>query len=189
MNRIKVNIQQKLIVSGLAIALTSLSGQAVNAQNLNNQVPEIGWASRLSSLGLNKPENIDKTYDFYCQPASNDISHEAIWGTKVYTPNSVICSTAIHAGMIDESGGIVSLKLQSGQEFYTGSRKNRVASKDHPGTNLSFTFVSTNPAANNPHLSNQNPQQGSAKIEKVMLNTVQRGLERSIEKAILDIFN
>lgn len=189
MKRIKVNIQQNLIVASLTIALSSLSGQAVNAQSFDSQVPEIGWKSRVSSLGLNKPKNVGKTYDFYCQPASEDLLHESIWGTNVYTPNSAICSTAVHAGMINESGGVVRIKLHQGQEFYTGSRKNRIASKDHPSTSISFAFVGETSTVNNRQLSSNNNQQRPASLEQVMVNTVQRGIERTIEEAIIDIFN
>ena len=189
MKIIKVNIRHNLIITGLAIAFSNLSGHAVMAQDFDNLVPEIGWESRLSSLGLNKTKNVGKTYDFYCQPASEDLFHESIWGTNIYTPNSAICSTAVHAGMISESGGVVRIKLHEGQEFYTGSKKNRITSSDHASTNISFTFVGETLAGNNPQLPSNYRQQPPASLEQVMVNTVQRGIERSIEEAIIDIFN
>ncbi|MEM8674326.1 MAG: LCCL domain-containing protein [Cyanobacteria bacterium P01_G01_bin.67] len=189
MNRIKGNIRQNLIIASLAIAFSSLSGQTVNAQNLENRVPEIGWKSRLNSLGLNKAKNVGKTYDFYCQPASEDFMHGSIWGTNTYTTNSSICSTAVHAGMISESGGFVSIQVIEGQEFYTGSTKNQIRSEDHAGTNFGFTFVGESLAVDNFNTSPNNQQQRPSTIKGVMVNSVQRGLERTIEEAISDIFN
>ncbi|MEM7595189.1 MAG: LCCL domain-containing protein [Cyanobacteria bacterium P01_A01_bin.83] len=187
MKRITINSKQKLAIAGLAIAFTSVFCQSVNAQSSDKKVSEIGWKSRLSSMGLNKPKNIGKTYNFYCQPASENFMHGKIWGTNTYTTNSAICSTAVHAGMISASGGVVSIELKEGQEFYTGSTKNQIASEDHARTDISFTFVGEAVDVNNPE-SRNNQQRRPATIEQVMVNSVQRGLERTIEEAISDLF-
>ena len=141
MKTIKANSQLKFIVTILAIAISATSSQPANAQGSRKRLPEIGWSSRLTSLGIDKAKNVGKTYDFFCQPATEDLIHAPIWGTNVYTSNSGICSTAVHSGMISEEGGIVSIEVLKGQEFYTGSTKNKVDSKDHIGTNFSYTFV------------------------------------------------
>ena len=137
------------------------------------RVAEIGWGSRLSRMGLDKPKNIGKTYDFYCQSAPEDLIHAPLWGTNVYTTNSGICSTAVHSGMIAESGGIISIELLDGQEFYSGSTKNNIQSEDHIGTDVSYTFIGK-PVADN---SNQeNNQFRASEIERVMRNSVQKGV-------------
>ena len=190
MKTTKVNSQLKLVVTifSLAIAFNTTFLQSANAQSFRSEVPEIGWRSRLSSMGLDQAKNIGKIYDFYCQPASQDLLHAPIWGTNTYTINSGICTTAVHSGMISESGGIVSIKLLEGQEFYTGSSKNEIISEDHIGTNLSFTFIGEPIAVENPGYQPNNQQRRPSTIERVMVNSVQRGLERSIERAITDIF-
>lgn len=187
MKTIKANLKP-LIITSLAIAFSTISLQSVNAQSFNDRVPEIGWKSRLSSMGLDQAKNIGKTYDFYCQAAPEELPQAPIWGTNTYTSNSSICSTAVHSGMISKAGGIVSIELIEGQEFYTGSTKNEVISNDHAGTNLSFTFIGEAIATDNLSTSDKQPRRPST-IERVMVNSVQRGLERSIEKAITDIFN
>ncbi len=189
MKTIKLNAKLQLIVTSLAIALSSTSLQSANAQSFNGGLPEIGWKSRLSSMGLNKPENVGKTYDFYCQPAAKKLAHAPIWGTSTYTINSGICSAAVHSGMIAESGGVVSVELRKGKEFYTGTIQNEINSQDHIGTKLSFNFRGEAMAAENPGSQSYNQQRRPSSIERVMVNSVQRGLERSIEKAITDIFN
>ncbi len=188
MKTINLNSQLKLLVTSLAIAFSATSLQSANAQNFRGGIAEIGWRSRLSSMGLDKVKNVGKTYDFYCQPASEDLLHAQVWGTNTYTVNSGICSTAVHSGMISESGGVVSIELLEGQEFYTGSSKNEIISEDHIGTNLSFTFIGEALAVENPGSQPNNQQPRPSTIERVMVNSVQRGLERSIEKAITDIF-
>ncbi|MBE9043136.1 hypothetical protein IQ255_01715 [Pleurocapsales cyanobacterium LEGE 10410] len=183
----KITSNLKFIVTSLAIALSTIS-QPANAQSYSNEVPEIGWSSRLSSMGLDAVDNIGKIYEFYCQPASKDFRHAPIWGTNVYTVNSGICSTAVHSGAIAaEEGGIVTVELLEGRDFYTGSSKNNVESRDYRGTNLSFAFVGEATVRQQSFESEQ--QSRPSGIKRVMVNGVQRGVERTIERAIHDIFN
>ena len=188
MKNIKAKSNTLCLIASLAIAIGGVSLQPANAQDYRDEVPEIGWSSKLSSMGLNKADNVGKIYNFYCQPAAKDSLHAPIWGTNIYTVNSGICSTAVHAGMISQSGGTVSVELLPGKEFYTGSSKNTVTSKDHSKTNFSYTFVGESMANNSNYRPTQQPQRSSS-IERVMVNSVQRGVERSIEKAIVDLFN
>ena len=176
------------LVTGLAIAIGAGALQPANAQGYEDEAPEIGWSSKLSSMGLDKADNVGKTYSFYCQPAADDLLHVPIWGTNIYTVNSGICSTAVHSGIISQSGGTVSVELLPGREFYTGSSKNTVVSKDHSKTNFSYTFVGEATANNSQERRDRQPNRSSS-IKKVMVNSVQKGVERTIEKAIVDLFN
>lgn len=194
MKTIKLNPTVKLLITSLAIAFGTSSIQSANAQSFSSGIPEIGWKSRLSSMGLNKLENIDKTYNFYCQSASKNTRQAPIWGTNIYTMNSGICSAGVHSGMISESGGAVTIELIEGKEFYTGTIQNEIVSEDHMNTRLGFRFigeplVSRNPVYQSYNEQSSNQQRHPSTIERVMVNSVQRGLERSIEKAITDIFN
>ncbi|MEL6928578.1 MAG: LCCL domain-containing protein [Cyanobacteria bacterium J06600_6] len=190
MKTIKVSSQLKFVIASLAIAMSATSSQPANAQRGRKRLPEIGWSSRLSSLDIDKVKNVGKTYDFFCQPAPEDLIHAPIWGTNIYTSNSGICSTAVHSGMISSEGGLVSVEILEGQEFYTGSKKNEVQSEDHVNTRLSYTFmgevlVNDDTETNQTAKSKRNP----STIERVMVNSVQRGVERSIERVIIDIFD
>ena len=191
MKTIKINSTMQLLFASLAIALSTSYIPSANAQSLSDGIPEIGWKSRLSSMGLNKPENVGKTYNFYCQSSSKKLLHAPIWGTNTYTINSGICSAAVHSGMISESGGLITIELLAGKEFYTGTIQNEIDSKDHIGTKLSFNFIGEPVAAENTEYQSYKQQETNppSSIERVMVNSVQRGLERSIEKAITDIFN
>lgn len=185
-NKVKINL--KALLASLAIAIGAGSWQPANAQSDRDEIPEIGWTSRLTSMGLDKTDNVSKVYDFYCQPAAEKFSHAPVWGTNTYTLNSGICSAAVHAGMISQSGGVVSVELMPGKEFYTGSSKNEVVSQDRSGTDLSFTFVGES-AINNPDAPSNSQARRSSGIERVMVDSVQRGVERTIERAIIDLFN
>ena len=184
-NKLKSNF--KCLVAGLAIAVGAISWQPANALDNREEIPEIGWSSKLTSMGLNKSDNLNKVYNFYCQPAAEDLSHAPIWGTNTYTVNSGICSAAVHSGTISVKGGVVSVELLPGREFYTGSSKHEVISKDRSGTEFSFAFVGET-ATNNSNLQ-PNAQDPSSSIKKVMVNSVQKGVEKTIERAIVELFN
>lgn len=192
MKTIKISPNLKLIIVSLAITLGTTSFKPANAQKSKKSIPEIGWSSRLSSMGLDEIDNIGKSYTFDCQPAFDDLIHAPVWGTKIYTINSGICTTAVHSGMIaEEEGGKVTIKLLKGKKFYTGSRKNDVISKDHRNTNMSFTFTGKKVVENKPITTPQARQQKQkpSAIEKVLVEGLERGVERSIQNVITEIFD
>ena len=54
-----------------------------------------------------------------------------VWGTGSYTAASGICSAAVHAGVIRETGGAVRVVPEPGQSAYAGSVRNGVTSGTH----------------------------------------------------------
>jgi hypothetical protein len=190
MKTIKNGHNLTLLTASFAITISTTSLTPANAQKAQTSVPEIGWSSRISSMGLDKNENIGNNYTFDCQPAEDDLIHPPIWGTNIYTLNSGICSTAVHAGLITQKqGGEITVKILEGQEFYTGSDNNNIVSQDHRSTNMSFTFVGAEIAANK-SFSNESEQQQEepSNLERIVVHTLQQGVERTIEKAITNIF-
>ena len=156
-----------------------------------SEISEIGWNSRLSSMGLDKKKNANQKYKFECQSAPEDLIHAPVWGTKVYTSNSGICSAAVHSGMIDpDEGGVVTVKLVKGRNFYTGSKKNDVKSEDRAGTDMSFVFVGQKKVqekdSDDKHKSE--PRKPSA-LERVLMDGFTRGVERTIDRAITDMLD
>ncbi|KAG8555482.1 hypothetical protein GDO81_017719 [Engystomops pustulosus] len=69
---------------------------------------------------------------FYAQlNASSDGT--SVWGTDVYTDDSSICRAAIHAGLIPNEGGEVTVWKTPGHVSYSGSTRNGITTK-HYGT-------------------------------------------------------
>ena len=174
---------------GIAIGTASLTSVPVYAEESDWEVSEIGWTSRLSSMGIDTKDNINQKYKFDCQSAPEDLVHAPIWGSKVYTTNSSICSAAVHAGIINpEEGGVVTIKLVKGKEFYTGSNKNNVKSKDRAATDTSFIFVSqVKVREDNSDDKSNNKKRSPSALEQVLMDGFTRGVERTIDKAITDI--
>ena len=189
MKALITNQNLKTIIFSLTMTFFAISLKPALAEN-NQSVPEIGWGSRLSSMGLDKDDNVGKKYKFECQAAPQDLIHAPIWGTKVYTVHSGICSTAVHSGMISpEAGGEITIELIEGQDFYTGSQKNDVVSKDYRNTDLGFTFVGERTAQNRQNDESSEKKRQPSGIGRILMDGFQRGVERSIENTITDIFN
>ncbi|MCB1168528.1 MAG: hypothetical protein KDK37_03080 [Leptospiraceae bacterium] len=62
----------------------------------------------------------------------------SIWGTDIYTTDSSICKAALHAGVIKQDGGKVSVELLPGQDSYEGSERNGVTTSSWPSYGSSF---------------------------------------------------
>lgn len=68
-----------------------------------------------------------------------DCDQGSVWGTDIYTDDSSICTAALHASVIDASGGPVQIEWQSGQDSYLGSERNGVSTYDYGSWGASFT--------------------------------------------------
>ena len=60
-----------------------------------------------------------------------------VWGTQVYTDNSMICLAALHATSFD--GAVYRVSIVKGEAKYTGSSKNHVHTASYGNHHRSFT--------------------------------------------------
>ncbi len=74
-----------------------------------------------------------------CPP---DCAWGSVWGTDTYTADSSICFSAIHAGVIDRSGGRVQVTMKPGLQNHVGSDRNGVTSSDWGSYDRSFSVSS-----------------------------------------------
>lgn len=95
----------------------------------------ITWSTDATSLrGKN-----GQRFTFFC-PSGGSISGR-IWGTSVYTDDSSVCTAAVHAGIINVAGGMVTIEIRQGLTAYQGSTRNGVATRDYGSWYGSFVFV------------------------------------------------
>lgn len=64
----------------------------------------------------------------------------SVWGTGVYTSDSRICRAAVHAGIIQATGGVVGVVPVPGLPGYVGTAANGVTSSNYGAWGSSFTF-------------------------------------------------
>jgi len=62
----------------------------------------------------------------------------SLWGTGPYTRDSSICTSAVHAGAIAASGGLVKASILAGQENYAAGDANGVSSHSWPSYDSSL---------------------------------------------------
>ncbi len=78
-------------------------------------------------------------YRYSCPPSGK---LGPVRGTKVYAPNSSVCSAAVHAGQISVTqGGNVVILMQAGKSSYAGTVKNGVTSQAAGPSTGSFIFT------------------------------------------------
>ncbi|GLD55459.1 macrophage mannose receptor 1 [Lates japonicus] len=76
-------------------------------------------------------------------PAGCTNANYRVYGTSVYRGDSNICAAAIHAGVVlNEIGGDCTLLKAAGQDFYPGSTRNGITSRQFDGNYaVSYTFA------------------------------------------------
>jgi|SRR5687768_7051592 len=69
-----------------------------------------------------------------------------VWGTGTYTDDSSVCSAAVHAGLISlAQGGTFVISVKPGQQSYSGSTRNGVATSSYGEWEGSFSLSGARP--------------------------------------------
>ncbi len=126
------------ILTAIAFVSVSLTSSAMAAP-ANQPAPaqdaqDIGVCAAPTSWA-----RTDKVLTCTC-PANFNIS-TSLWGTDIYTADSYICSTALHASVLDRSGGRVTIEMLPGQNSYAGTKRNGVSTRSYGKYTASYRFV------------------------------------------------
>jgi hypothetical protein len=73
----------------------------------------------------------------HCRP---EAMRGSIWGSGIYTDDSSICLSAVHAGVITRAGGTVTILILAGQRAYSGTSQNGVRTSSYNSWHGSFRF-------------------------------------------------
>jgi LCCL domain len=99
------------------------------------------WTRTANRIG-NTPRGgntVGERYAFDCPPGGMLFP---VFGTRLYTSDSSVCSAAVHWGLITvELGGLVVIEIRPGHEAYRGTRRHGVMSRDSGRRPRSFRFV------------------------------------------------
>ena len=137
-----MNTILKLATSALFGAIT-LVGVIDNsyAQDNTTAVPELKWDTTLNLFQFDSDKFVGQRFSAKCPPLHVRDERKQVHGTTIYTSKSPICFAALHAGHIDETGGMITLQLNPGESSYIGSVSNGITSEDLPGTQRSIVFI------------------------------------------------
>jgi TIR domain/LCCL domain len=89
---------------------------------------------------------------FSCTCSAQATTESGVWGTDVYTDDSGLCRSALHAGVISSRGGPITVTRSVGRPLYIGTERNGVTSLDYPATPYSMVFKGTAPPPPGPGL-------------------------------------
>ncbi|XP_040216245.1 uncharacterized protein LOC120945822 [Rana temporaria] len=84
--------------------------------------------------------NLQESISIVQCPSECQVNGGTVWGTDVYTDNSSICKAAIHAGILGNNGGLVTVGKTPGQQSYSGSARNGVTTINYGSWSGSFVF-------------------------------------------------
>lgn len=76
-----------------------------------------------------------------CSCSAEAVAGGSVWGTDVYSDDSATCRAALHAGLISQRGGTVTILRAPGQAAYQGSTRNGVESEAYGAWPGSFRFA------------------------------------------------
>ena len=130
----------KRLAVGLLGLFVGLSGVCA-AQDDSRVVPEIDWDTTLRRFQFDADKFVGQRLTVLCPPAPVGQSYEGVYGTDRYPSESSICIAALHAGLITDAGGTVTLQLNPGESDYQGSERNGVQTGTLPATARSIMFV------------------------------------------------
>jgi hypothetical protein len=102
--------------------------------------PDPGALARLPCphTGEGMPAD-EQPFSCWCSPT--DVLQGDVWGSGVYSADSVLCRAAVHAGALTLNGGIATLRMEPGLAGYDGSVQNTVKSAQHGPADVSYRFA------------------------------------------------
>ena len=90
-----------------------------------DEITPISWTTSAASFKT----DVGQTYKFNCP--ENGIAGP-VWGSDIYTADSSICTTGVHAGVITlESGGPVTIEFRPGRAIYGSTDRHGITSSTY----------------------------------------------------------
>ena len=111
-------------------------GTSTSAGNAACTGDKIDWNYDFRNTPRDK---IGQRYNLCC--AGNPVIPNNVCGTDIYADASAVCTSALHAGVITQAGGPVSLELVNGLPEYRTSARNGVPAGYCNGRDMSFRFI------------------------------------------------
>lgn len=81
----------------------------------------------------------DSQDDLLCQ-CDITTGRADVWGTDIYTSDSMLCHAALHAGAIDYTGGVIHVRRVSGLDEYLGSTRHGMSTRAYGAYASSMVF-------------------------------------------------
>ena len=142
-----------LPATGLSIMFLTAQTQSELDQIQEKWAPRLKWDDKFSQTGLANIRLTGQRFVFDCPSAPSNLAGRRVYGTDSYPLNAYVCLSAVHAGALDRSGGLVLLQMDPAlDEKFVGSTRNGIESKSGPKSprSISFPNAGTKSAAATP---------------------------------------
>ena len=126
-----MGMDMKWIAFGLALSAAAAASPAPAEDADPIEAPECPRDATEHEVG--------DLFNCYCAPGYAD-DPVAVWGSGPYTHDSGLCVAARHAGLIGESGGMITVRVLEGCESYRGNTANGVVTEPYGEWLMSFHF-------------------------------------------------
>ncbi|KAM5191995.1 cysteine-rich secretory protein LCCL domain-containing 2-like [Mantella aurantiaca] len=110
---------------------------ATNPTKVPTQKPPVKGTCSITAKDI---QGIQGSISMVQCPLNCLVNGQKVWGTYIYTDISSICKAAMHAGILERSGGLVAVKMTPGQSSYSGSTRNGITTTDYGSWSGSFIF-------------------------------------------------
>src|SRR5215831_10365955 len=122
----------------VALAAAALLG-AAGASAARRAVEPTPYGADWTATATNLRNMAGSRFEYVC-PAAGRL--DQVWGTRVYTDDSSVCTAAVHGGLITiADGGMVTIEHLPGQASYTGSTANGITSANWGAYAGSFQLI------------------------------------------------
>src|SRR5262245_44000768 len=126
---------RRALAATLVLVALTAADDAVARRALEPPIVAGDWGANATSL-----RNAAGSRFVYVCPATG--RRDQVWGTRVYTDDSSVCTAAVHGGLITiADGGIVTIEHLPGQASYTGSTANGITSANWGAYAGSFQLI------------------------------------------------
>jgi LCCL domain len=130
-----VDARRPLAVVLAAAAALGATGASASPRTVEPTPTGSDWTANAQTLRTATGSRF-----LYVCPANGRL--DQVWGTRVYTDDSSVCTAAVHAGLITVAeGGLVTIEHLPGQSSYTGSVANGVTSVSWGAWGGSFQLI------------------------------------------------
>jgi hypothetical protein len=140
---------------------------------LNDEVIEITCQD--SVFGADEERELFLPGDIVWIECPSNCAGEAVWGTDLYTDDSLLCVAGIHAGAISTRGGEMLMLVTDGVDSYEGSTRNGVTTQDEnqpwPRSVALFPMSVLNGSTSNTNNSTNNSNNNSSNTNNSNNNT------------------
>ncbi len=130
-----------LAVMILALTLSPTRGAESANKRPAESVPEITWSTTINHFQIDNNKFLGQRLTVRCPPMPKELELQTIFGTDTYPSETPICMAALHSGAVDREGGVVTIQLNPGSEWYKGAERNGIASGDLPKTERSILIL------------------------------------------------